>query len=71
MMLPVAVRVGQHGVRVNARHGIGAIHAPNLKKDSGAYVNDVYGKSHVTLMIDVESGVGEVNLELGEAPATV
>jgi hypothetical protein len=59
------------GVRVTAAGGIGAINAHDLRKEGGAYVNDAYGKSPVTLRVDVEGGVGEINLELGEAPGVV
>jgi hypothetical protein len=59
------------GVRVSARGGIGAINAHDFKKDGGAYVNDVYGRSPVTLRVDVEGGVGEIDLELGSSPPIV
>jgi hypothetical protein len=59
------------GVRVTVAGGIGAINAPDLRKEGGAYVNDAYGKSPVTLRVDVKGGVGEINLELGEAPGVV
>ena len=58
------------GVHVIAQGGIGAINANGFKKQGDAYVNDAYGKSPVTLQIEVEGGVGEINLELsGEPPA--
>ena len=48
--------------------GLGAIHADGFQKQGDAYVNDQYGRSPVTLQIEVEGGVGEINLELaGEA----
>jgi hypothetical protein len=59
------------GVRVTAAGGIGAINAHDLRKEGDAYVNDAYRKSPVTLRVDVEGGVGEINLELGEAPGVV
>jgi len=58
------------GVHVVAQGGLGAIHADEFQKQGDAYVNEVYGKSPVTLRIEVEGGVGEINLELaGERPA--
>jgi len=54
------------GVRVDAEGAIAEIHASDLKWDGDAYVNDAYGKSEVTLHIDLEVGVGEINLELEE-----
>jgi len=59
------------GVRASAEGGIGAIHVHGLKKDGDAYVNEAYGKSPVTVKVQVEGGVGEINLELGEAPPSV
>lgn len=59
------------GVRASAQGGIGAIHVHGLKKEGDAYVNEAYGKSPVTVNVRVEGGVGEINLELGEAPPSV
>jgi hypothetical protein len=56
------------GVHVIARGGLGAINASAFQKQGDAYVNDMYGKSPVTLRIEVEGGVGEINLELGGEP---
>jgi len=53
------------GVRVVAHGGLGAINASGFSKDGDAYVNAAYGKSPVSLRIEVEGGVGEINLELG------
>ena len=53
------------GVHVVAQGGLGAINAGGFQKQGDAYVNDQYGKSPVTLQIEVEGGVGEINLELG------
>lgn len=54
------------GMRVDAKGGIGKIKAEGLKKDGTVYVNDAYGKSKVTLHIDVKGAVGTINLELGK-----
>lgn len=56
------------GVHVVAQGGLGAINASAFHKQGDAYVNDQYGKSPVTLQIEVEGGVGEINLELGGEP---
>lgn len=54
------------GVRVNAHGGLGKINADGLKKDGGSYVNEAFGRSDVTLNINIEAGVGEIRLEMGE-----
>lgn len=59
------------GVHVIAHGGLGAINASGFSKDGDAYVNDAYGKSPVTLRIEVEGGVGEINLEMGGGSGTV
>jgi len=59
--LPVDV-----GVRVHATGGIGSISAGGLKRDGDEYVNELYGKSPVTLRLDVSGGVG--NIELRPTP---
>ena len=48
--LPVDV-----GVRVHATGGIGSISAGGLKRDGDEYVNELYGKSPVTLRLDVSA----------------
>ena len=59
--LPVDV-----GVRVHATGGIGSISGGGLKRDGDEYVNEMYGKSPVTLRLDVSGGVG--NIELRPTP---
>lgn len=59
------------GVRVTVQGGIGAVSARDFKREGDAYVNDAYGKSHVTLRLDVQGGIGEVNLELTGPPPVV
>lgn len=59
------------GVRVRARGGIGEIRRGPLAQKGDAFVNDAYGKSPVTLDIDVEGGIGEINLEVSEGPAVI
>ena len=59
------------GVRVAAHGGLGAINASGFSKDGDAYVNEAYGKSPVTLRIEVEGGIGEINLQLGGSSGTV
>ena len=55
--LPKAV-----GVRVHAEGGIGSIDVRGLRHDGDHYVNDAYGKSPVTMKVDVQGGIGEIRL---------
>jgi hypothetical protein len=41
-----------------------AIDAEGLTREGNSYVNDAYGNSDVILEVDVEGGVGEINLEV-------
>jgi len=50
------------GVRVHAEGGIGSIDVQGLRKEDGYYVNEAYGKSPVTMKVDVEGGIGEIRL---------
>lgn len=57
------------GVRATVEGGIGSVSAPDFQKDGDAYVNSAYGKSRVTVRVDVQGGVGDVHLELsGNSP---
>ncbi|HXN23501.1 MAG TPA: toast rack family protein [Candidatus Dormibacteraeota bacterium] len=58
ILLPKSV-----GVRVNASGGIGAINGGGLKRDGEDYVNESYGKSPVTLRLDIRGGIGEISLQ--------
>ncbi len=53
------------GVRVHAGGGLGAVNAPGFQRDGEAYVNSAYGKSPVTLTLDISGGIGTINLESG------
>jgi hypothetical protein len=52
------------GVRVRAEGGLGKINAEGFQREGEAYVNDAYGESGVTLNVDVQGGVGSINLEV-------
>jgi N-terminal domain of toast_rack, DUF2154 len=52
------------GVRAKAEGGLGKINAKGLKRVGDSYVNDAYGESDVNLSVDVQGGVGEINLEV-------
>jgi hypothetical protein len=53
------------GVRARASGALGSIDVRGLRRESGYYVNDAYGKSPVTINVDVEGAVGEIRL-IGE-----
>jgi hypothetical protein len=59
------------GVVVHAKGGIGKINAPKLQRQGDNYVNEAYGKSPVTVTVDVEGGIGQINLETGAAPPVI
>jgi uncharacterized protein DUF2154 len=52
------------GVKAKAEGGLGKINAKGLKREGDSYVNDAYGNSGVTLSVDVQGGVGQINLEV-------
>jgi hypothetical protein len=52
------------GVKVRAKGGLGKINAKGLQKEGDSYVNDAYGDSEVTLDVDVQGGIGQINLEV-------
>ena len=59
MLLPSEV-----GVKAKAEGGLGKIDAKGLKRQGDSYVNGAYGDSDVTLDVDVQGGVGQINLEV-------
>jgi hypothetical protein len=52
------------GARVRAEDGLGKINATGLQREGHAYINDASGSSDVTLEVDVQGGVGQINLEV-------
>ena len=52
------------GVRVRAEGGLGKINAEGFRREGEAYVNDAYGDSDATLDVDVQGGVGQINLQV-------
>jgi N-terminal domain of toast_rack, DUF2154 len=54
------------GVRVKVEVGVGTVDAAGLTKEGEYYTNDAYGQSDVTLNIQVEGGVGQTDLRVGE-----
>ena len=54
------------GVRVKVEVGVGGVDATGLTKEGEYYTNDAYGQSDVTLNIQVDGGVGNTELRVGE-----
>jgi hypothetical protein len=52
------------GVRATAEGGLGKINAKGFQREGDSYVNDSYGDSDVTLDVDVQGGVGQINLRV-------
>jgi predicted membrane protein len=50
------------GVTAHAAGGIGTIRATGLHKNDGEYTNDVYGKTAHKVTLDVQGGIGEIEL---------
>ena len=50
------------GVRVHATGGIGSVNVSGLERQGDEYVNEAYGKSAVTLRLNIEGGIGQINL---------
>ena len=55
------------GVRVEVEAGVGRIEALGLKQDWNVYTNEAYGTSEKTMQVDIEAGIGQINLEVEEA----
>jgi hypothetical protein len=50
------------GVRVKVDGGLGSVNVHGLRKEGGAYVNDAYGRSPVTIEVDINAGIGSLDL---------
>jgi predicted membrane protein len=50
------------GVKVHASGGIGAVNTDGMTKDDDDYVNAAYGKTPATITLDIQGGIGAINL---------
>ena len=50
------------GVRAHASGGIGSINVRGLTKQGNEYVNAAYGKTPATIDLNIEGGIGEIDL---------
>jgi hypothetical protein len=55
------------GVRIDADTGAGDVDAEGFERDGDAYVNAAYGEAEVTIRIEVDAAVGEVDLKVAGA----
>jgi hypothetical protein len=53
------------GVSVRAGGGLGSVNAAGFERDGNVYVNSLYGKSPVSITLDIQGGIGTINLETG------
>jgi len=51
---------------VEVERGLAPINAGGFSKEGNVYTNEAYGQTDVALRIQIETGVGAINLELGE-----
>jgi hypothetical protein len=58
------------GARVTVESGPHTIETTGLTKDGDVYTNAAYGVSEVTLQVNVEAGIGQINLQVEQAAAT-
>lgn len=52
------------GVRARVQGGIGSVNVRGLSKQGRVYTNDAYGKSPVTIDIDINAGIGSLDLRV-------
>ena len=52
------------GVLIEVDTGVGDVDTSGLTNDGDTYTNDAYGESDFTLRIDIDGGVGKINLDV-------
>jgi len=52
------------GVRVNIDGGIGSLDIAGLEKTDQGYVNDAFGSKDTIIILDIQGGVGEIELRV-------
>lgn len=52
------------GARVKVNAGLGTIETRGLEQNENIYINSAYGESEITLQVDIDAGVGQINLEV-------
>jgi hypothetical protein len=54
------------GVRITVSGLIGEVNIPFFNRNGKTFTNDLYGKTEHTLYLNIEAGIGEVNVEMVE-----
>ena len=57
------------GVRVKAQAGLGHVNANGLKADGDAWINEAWGKTKTSVRVEVQGGIGEVEMRLAASDA--
>ncbi len=52
------------GVRARVHGGLGSIRARGLRKEGRLYTNDAYGKSPITIDLEIDGGIGSIDLRV-------
>ena len=52
------------GVRVDTTRGLGDLETSGLYREDGSWVNEAYGETDVTLEISIQTGIGQVVLDV-------
>jgi hypothetical protein len=50
------------GVMAHASGGLGSIRTEGMHKEDGQYTNDAYGKTPHKITLEVQGGIGEIEL---------
>ena len=58
------------GARVKVNAGLGTIETRGLEQNENMYTNAAYGESEITLQVDIDAGLGQINLEVDDPSAT-
>jgi len=54
------------GVRAEVAGALGDLNVTGLSREDDGYVNDAFGETEATLTLDIEGGIGQINLEVIE-----
>ena len=58
------------GVRARVHGGLGSISYRGLRKEGHLYTNDAYGKSPITIDLEIDGGIGSIDLRIESGSRT-